>query len=157
VELETEKQAADLRVQVQLAKIRDGFKPKNFAGDWYYVLKDFVPTSMQLLLLREAEGLLEKSNEEPTHILYCRKQVTMQYLPYDQQSKMVTGNWEKGDAICGLLYCRVKTKEGLFLRQHLSKVLEKYAVPAALLKMLDKLRERAPTYWDEDDYSEMFG
>jgi len=53
--------------------------------------------------------------------------------------------------------CRVKTKEGLFLRQHLSKVLEKYAVPPALLKMLDKLRERAPTYWDEDDSSEMFG
>jgi len=52
---------------------------------------------------------------------------------------------------------RVRTKEGLFLRQPLSKVLGKYAVPPALLKMLDKLKERAPTYWDEDDYSEMFG
>jgi len=103
VELETEKQAANLRVQVQLEKIRDGFKPKKLAGDGYYNLKDFVPTSMQLLLLCEAEGLLEKSNEEPTHILSCQKQVIMLYLPYDQQSKMVTGNWEEGDAVCGML------------------------------------------------------
>jgi len=71
VELETGKQMADLRVQVQLTKIRDGFKPKKIAGDRYYVLKDFVPTSMQLLLLCKAENLLEKSNEEPRHILSC--------------------------------------------------------------------------------------
>jgi len=73
VELETERQAANLWIQVQLAKIRYGFKPKKFTGDGYYVLKNFVPASMQLLLLCEAEGFLEKSNEEPTHILSCQK------------------------------------------------------------------------------------
>jgi len=94
-----EKEAAELWVQLQLEKRRDGFKPPIFAKQGYYILKDFLPPRMQALLLREAVGLLEKSKETPTHILSCRKQVTMLDLPFDQQSKTVMGAWEECDAV----------------------------------------------------------
>jgi len=51
---------------------------------------------------------------------------------------------------------RVKTTNGLFLREPLSKRLTKCAVPKGLTKMLDKMRQKAPTCWTEDEHSDIF-
>lgn len=55
-----------------------------------------------------------------------------------------------------VMLSRVKTKNGLYLRQPLSWDLSRYAVPAPLLQMLDNMRRHAPTYWSDDEYRELF-
>ena len=51
---------------------------------------------------------------------------------------------------------RVKTKNGLYLRKKLSRVLDKYKVPKELTKMLSRLRQKAPSYWSSEEYAEYF-
>ena len=52
---------------------------------------------------------------------------------------------------------RVRTHMGLFFRKALSTDLTKYAMPKALHKMLEKFRStRSPTYWNDDEYEELF-
>ena len=55
-----------------------------------------------------------------------------------------------------VMLSRVKTRKGLFCRRALSKDLCKYAVPDALLRMLEKFQKRSPSYWDEVQYDELF-
>ena len=66
-------------------------------------------------------------------------------------------NWNYSTNWPYVVLSRVKTLDGLYLRKPLDRRLSKYAVPPALLRMLARLRQKAPTYWDEDDYEEMFG
>ena len=55
-----------------------------------------------------------------------------------------------------MLSC-VRTHAGLFCRQQLSYDLGKYTVPVALPRMLQQFRtRRAPTYWSEEEYEELF-
>ena len=56
-----------------------------------------------------------------------------------------------------VMLSRVKTKKGLFMRKPLSRDLRHYAVPPALVRMLNRFRRAAPTYWSKEQYSEMFG
>ena len=51
----------------------------------------------------------------------------------------------------------VRTRNGLFLREAIIKRgLDRYAVPAALKRMMDKFRQKTPNYWSNEQYSEMF-
>jgi len=56
-----------------------------------------------------------------------------------------------------VMLSRVKTKRGLFMRKPLSRDLSKYAVPKALLRMLERMRKHTPTYWSDEQYNELFG
>lgn len=56
-----------------------------------------------------------------------------------------------------VMLSRVKTKRGLFMRKPLSKDLRHYAVPAALVQMLNRFRRSSPTYWSNEQYAELFG
>jgi hypothetical protein len=55
-----------------------------------------------------------------------------------------------------VMLSRVKTLAGLFVRMELSYDLSKYAVPNTLIKMLANFRAKAPTYWTDDEYDELF-
>ena len=55
-----------------------------------------------------------------------------------------------------VMLSRVETKEGLYMRKPISRDLRKYAVPAALTRMLEEFRRRAPTYWSDEEYEQMF-
>ena len=55
-----------------------------------------------------------------------------------------------------VMLSRVRTRAGLFCRQKLSYDLGKYTVPIALQRMLQQFRTRAPTYWSEEEYEELF-
>ena len=52
-----------------------------------------------------------------------------------------------------VMLSRVKTRSGLFARKKLSKDLQNYE---ALHKMLAKFHNKAPTYWTEEQYNELF-
>jgi hypothetical protein len=56
-----------------------------------------------------------------------------------------------------VMLSRVKTKKGLFMRKPISKDLRLYAVPPALVRMLDRFRRYSPTYWNEEEYNTLFG
>ena len=58
VDLKMAKEAAQLRVLVQLKRRKNRFNPKKFEEEGYYIVKDFVPKDMQPLLLHEADDLL---------------------------------------------------------------------------------------------------
>ena len=55
-----------------------------------------------------------------------------------------------------VMLSRVKTRAGLFCRKALSKDLSKYAMPDSLSKMLEKFQQRSPSYWNEDQYDDLF-
>jgi PIF1-like helicase len=61
-----------------------------------------------------------------------------------------TANWPY------VMLSRVKTMDGLFLREELSTNLKKYEVPLSFTRLIKKFRQRSPTYWNEDDYDEHF-
>ena len=56
-----------------------------------------------------------------------------------------------------VMLSRVRTKSGLYMRKPLSRDLKKYAVPPALVRMIDRFRKHAPTYWSDEEYEELFG
>ena len=56
-----------------------------------------------------------------------------------------------------VMLSRVRTRNGLFLREPISKRnLDRYAVPPALQRMMDKFRQKSPNYWSDEEYSELF-
>jgi hypothetical protein len=55
-----------------------------------------------------------------------------------------------------VMLSRVRTREGLFCQEKLLKKMSKYAVPDALLRMLEKFQKRAPSCWNEEQYDELF-
>jgi hypothetical protein len=66
-------------------------------------------------------------------------------------------NWSYTKNWAYVMLSRVKTRAGLFCRKKLSKDLKKYAVPPALLRMLDGFRNRcSPSYWEDSDYDDLF-
>ena len=58
-----------------------------------------------------------------------------------------------------VMLSRVKTKKGLFMRKPLfvSRDLSKYAVPKALLRMLERMRKHTSSYCSDEQYNELFG
>ena len=65
-------------------------------------------------------------------------------------------NWSYVQNWVYVMLSHVKTRAGLFCRKTLSKDLTKYAVPEALQRMLHQLRTKAPTFWSDDEYDELF-
>jgi hypothetical protein len=65
-------------------------------------------------------------------------------------------NWSYVTNWVYAMLSRVKTRAGLFCRKELSKDLQKYAVPEALQSMLHCFRSRAPTYWSDEQYEDLF-
>jgi len=65
-------------------------------------------------------------------------------------------NWSYVTNWVYVMLSRVRTHAGLFARQKLSNDLSKYDVPLALQRMLQQFRSKAPTYWTEDEYEELF-
>ena len=65
-------------------------------------------------------------------------------------------NWSYVTNWVYVMLSRVKTRAGLFCRKELSKDLQKYAVPEALQSMLHCFRSRAPTYWSDEQYEDLF-
>jgi hypothetical protein len=65
-------------------------------------------------------------------------------------------NWSYTTNWPYVMLSRVKTRDGLFLRKKLSKDLRKYAVPESLQRMLRRFSRRAPTYWSDDEYQQLF-
>ena len=55
-----------------------------------------------------------------------------------------------------VMLSRVKTYSGLFMRNALEYDPEKFAVPKALKKMLEKLALKQPTYWTPEEYQKKF-
>ena len=55
-----------------------------------------------------------------------------------------------------VMLSRVKTKKGLYMRKPISKDLRLYAVPPALVRMLDRFRQYSPTFWNEEEYNTLF-
>jgi hypothetical protein len=51
-----------------------------------------------------------------------------------------------------VILSRVRTLDGLFLRQKLSKDLSKYQVPQSLKNMMRKFEQHTPTYWSDEQY-----
>ena len=51
---------------------------------------------------------------------------------------------------------RVKTLDGLYLREPLNLTLQKYAMPPELAQFLAPLRQRAPLIFDDHDYQHTF-
>ena len=56
-----------------------------------------------------------------------------------------------------VMLSHVKTKSGLFMRKPLSKDLRYYAVPPGLVRMLNCFRRSSATYWNDEEYEEIFG
>jgi hypothetical protein len=65
-------------------------------------------------------------------------------------------NWSYVTNWVYVMLSHVRTHAGLFARQKLSNDLSKYDVPLALQRMLQQFRSKAPTYWTEDEYEELF-
>ena len=55
-----------------------------------------------------------------------------------------------------VILSRVKTRVGLFLRRPLSNDLQKYSVPDALKTMMAEFSTKAPAYWTDNEYDELF-
>ena len=65
-------------------------------------------------------------------------------------------NWSYVTNWVYVMLSRVQTHAGLFARQKLSNDLSKYDVPLALQRMLQQFQSKAPTYWTEDKYEDLF-
>ena len=52
---------------------------------------------------------------------------------------------------------RVRTRSGLFLKEPLDSNLSIYSIPAELLSMINRFREKfCPTMWNDEEYEELF-
>ena len=65
-------------------------------------------------------------------------------------------NWSYVTNWVYVMLSRVRTQPGLFARHKLTTDMTKYAVPKTLLRLLDRLRSHAPTYWSDEEYEELF-
>ena len=65
-------------------------------------------------------------------------------------------NWSYVTNWVYVMLSRVRTKDGLFSRNKLSKDLTKYQVPELLMKMLSQFEPKSPTYWTDDEYHDTF-
>ena len=65
-------------------------------------------------------------------------------------------NWSYVTNWVYVMLSRVRTQKGLYARKELSKDLSKYQVPQSLVRMLNRLKERAPNYWNDDEYLDLF-
>jgi len=55
-----------------------------------------------------------------------------------------------------VMLSRVKTRRGLHIRKHLSKDLSKYKMPDNLKRMIRAFKDKAPEYWSDDVYADLF-
>ena len=70
--------------------------------------------------------------------------------------KLFVHNWSYVTNWVYVMLSRVKTHEGLFARQKLSKDLTKYQVPKELKKLLQHFQKVSPTQWTAEQRQNLF-
>jgi hypothetical protein len=71
-------------------------------------------------------------------------------------AELFVHNWSYVTNWVYVMLSRVRTHSGLYCRKPISSDLSKYAVPESLKRMLSTFSDRAPAYWTDDDYEDMF-
>jgi hypothetical protein len=101
----------------------------------------------------DRENLKMKANQVPVLV---NNATTGHKLQGSGVDNLFVHNWSYTTNWPYVMLSRVKTWDGLFLRKKLSKDLRKYAVPESLQRMLRRFNNRAPTYWSDEEYQQLF-
>ena len=102
---------------------------------------------------KETETLFLKAKQVP---LVVNNASTGHKLQGTSVDSLFVHNWSYVTNWVYVMLSRVRTHKGLYCRKPVSADLRKYEVPKALTRMLRKFADRAPRYWTEDEYDEIF-
>ena len=71
-------------------------------------------------------------------------------------NQLFVNNWNYTTNWPYVVLSRLRSSEGLYLRNKLSTDLMKYAMPWQLQKMIQRLEKTAPTFWTKEQYEDLF-
>ena len=71
-------------------------------------------------------------------------------------NQLFVNNWNYTTNWPYIVLSQLHLSEGLYLHNKLSTDLTKYAMPWQLQKMIQWLEKRAPTFWTEEEYKDLF-
>ena len=71
-------------------------------------------------------------------------------------NQLFVNNWNYTMNWSYIVLSRLRSSEGLYLCNKLSTDLTKYAMPWELQKMIQWLEKRAPTFWTQEQYEDLF-
>ena len=131
-------------------------KPQAFSIEpktYTFVAKVIKPSILQTKV-DERENIRMKATQIP---LIINNATTGHKLQGSGVDNVFVHAWSYTTNWVFVMLSHVKTKKGLFVRKPLSRDLRKYAVPKALLRMLNRMKAHAPSYWTDKEYNEMFG
>jgi len=125
-------------------------KPKTYGGINAKILK---PKALQVKG-KERETLKMKATQVP---VVSNDATTGHKLQGTGVENLFVHEWNYTDNWPYVILSRVKTRTGLYLRQPISKDLKKYAMSPNLKRMVERFeRQYSPTFWEEDEYDELF-
>lgn len=124
-------------------------RPKEYK---YFTAKVPKPQALQVKG-QERERLRMKATQIPVIV---NNATTGHKLQGSGVDNVFVHNWHYVTNWPYVMLSRVKTRQGLYCRHPLSKDLKKYAVPPALQRMMENFEGRSPTYWNEEEYDELF-
>ena len=71
-------------------------------------------------------------------------------------NQLFVNNWNYTTNWPYVVLSRLRSSEGLYLRNKLSTDLTKYAMLWQLQKMIQRLEKTAPTFWTKEQYEDLF-
>ena len=71
-------------------------------------------------------------------------------------NQLFVNNWNYTTNWPDIVLSRLQSSEGLYLCNKLSTDLTKYSLPWELQKMIQQLEKRAPTFWTQEQYEDLF-
>jgi len=123
-------------------------KPETFVFDVNLPIPDYLQVTY-----KEVERIRMKATQVP---LLVNNATTGHKLQGATIKRIFVHSWRYEKNWPYVVLSRVTTLSGLFLRQHLSYDPGKYAVPKGYAKMMYKMKQHAPEYWNANDYVKMF-
>ena len=108
-------------------------------------------------LLRMKEDDCEMVKMKATQLPVISNQATTGYkLQGASINQLFVNNWNYTTNWPYVVLSRLQSSEGLYLRNKLSTDLTKYAMLWELQKMIQRLEKRAPTFWTQEQYEDLF-
>ena len=109
----------------------------------------------QLLQMKEDDHEMVKMKATQLPVI-SNEATTGHKLQGASINQLFVNNWKYTTNWPYVVLSRLRSREGLYLRNKLSTDLTKYAMPLELQKMIQRLEKTAPTFWTQEQYEDLF-
>ena len=109
----------------------------------------------KLLQMKEDEHKMVKMKATQLPVI-SNQATTGHKLQGPSINQLFVNNWNYTTNWPYVVLSQLRSSKGLYLHNNLSTDLTKYTMPWELQKMIQWLEKRAPTFWTEEEYKDLF-